>query len=89
MRVALATPLADAAGGARYLEMEGGTVEEVLRELTVRHAALAALLWREGGRLNPMLAIFRNQDDIRTLQGLATPLEAGDELAVISALEGG
>ncbi len=89
VRVALATPLADAAGGERYLSLEGGTVGEVLRALTARYATLAPLLWREGGALNPMLAVFRNQDDIRTLEGLATPVRPGDEVAVISALEGG
>jgi molybdopterin converting factor small subunit len=89
VKVALAPPLADAIGGQRSLQLEGGTVGEVLRNLTERHTSLARLLWRDGEALNPMLAVFRNQDDIRTLEGLATPLQPGDEVAVISALDGG
>jgi molybdopterin synthase sulfur carrier subunit len=88
VEVALAPLLADAIGGERFLQLEGGTVGEVLRNLGERHISLARLLWRNGA-LNPMLAVFRNQDDIRTLEGLATPLRPGDEVAVISALEGG
>ena len=89
VEVALATWLADAIGGEHSLQLEGGTVGEVLRNLSQRHPPLARLLWREAGVLNPVLAVFRNRDDIRSLAGLATPLRPGDEVAVISALEGG
>jgi molybdopterin converting factor small subunit len=89
VEVLLATSLADAIGGEQSLELEGGTVGEVMRNLGERHPPLARLLWREGGVLNPMLAVFRNRDDIRTLEGLATPVRPGDAVAVISALEGG
>ena len=89
VNVTLAPILADAIGGKRTLQLEGGTVGEVLRDLGERHPPLARLLWRDGEALNPMLAVFRNQDDIRTLEGLATPVQPGDEVAVISALEGG
>ena len=89
VEVALATSLADAIGGEHSLQGEGGTVGDVLRNLSERHPPLARLLWREGGVLNPVLAVFRNRDDIRTLEGLATPVRPGDEVAVISALEGG
>jgi molybdopterin converting factor small subunit len=89
VKVTLAPVLADAIGGERTLQLEGSTVGEVLRDLGERHAPLARLLWRDGAALNPMLAVFRNQDDVRTLEGLATPLQPGDEVAVISAAEGG
>ena len=89
VEVALAPVLANAIGGERTLQLEGGTVGEVLRNLTEQHTSLARLLWRDGEALNPMLAVFRNRDDIRTLEGLATPLQPGDEVAVISAAEGG
>jgi molybdopterin converting factor small subunit len=89
VKVTLAPALADAIGGERALQMKGSTVEEVLRELGERNASLARLLWRDGHALNPMLAVFRNQDDIRTLEGLATPVQPGDEVAVISAADGG
>ena len=89
VKVTLAPILADSIGGDRTLQLEGSTVGEVLRDLGERHAPLARLLWRDGEALNPMLAVFRNRDDVRSLEGLATPVRAGDEVAVISAVEGG
>jgi hypothetical protein len=49
IQVTLAPILADAIGGERTLQLEGSTVGEVLRDLGVRHAPLARLLWRDGG----------------------------------------
>jgi len=89
VEVTLASALADVIGGKRTLQIEGSTVGEVLRVLGERHAPLARLLWRDGDALNPMLAVFRNRDDIRALEGLATPVRPGDEVAVIPAAEGG
>lgn len=89
VRVALAAPLADHVGGRRNFDLEGETVEAVLRNLTTTHAGLAGLFWGENGTLNPLLVVFRNQDNVADLDGLATPVTEGDELAVISALEGG
>ncbi len=89
VKVTLAQPLADAIGGEHTLQMKGSTVGEVLRDLGERHAPLARLLWRDGDALNPMLMVFRNRDDVRTLEGLATPVRPGDEVAVISAVDGG
>ena len=89
VKVTLAPALADAIGGERNLQVEGSTVGEVLRDLGERYAPLARLLWRDGDALNPMLAVFRNRDDVRTLKGLATPVRPGDEVAVISAADGG
>jgi molybdopterin synthase sulfur carrier subunit len=89
VEVTLAPALAEVIGGERSLQLEGGTVGEVLRVLGERHPPLARLLWRDGEALNPMLAVFRNRDDVRALDGLATPVRPGDELAVISAADGG
>ncbi len=89
VKVTLAPALADAIGGERTLQMEGSTVGEVLRDLGEQHAPLARLLWRDGDALNPMLAVFRNRDDVRALEGLATRVQPGDEVAVISAADGG
>lgn len=89
MRIALAHLLAEQIGGADTVEVEAATVEEALRALTQAHPALAALVWRPDGSFNDQLVAFRNRDDVRRLQGLATPLRPGDELVLITAVEGG
>lgn len=89
VKVNLAAPLAEEIGGVRTMEVEGKTVEEVLRNLTGAYEPLQQLLWRKNGEFNPVLVVFRNKDDIRGLQGIATPVEGGDEIAIITALDGG
>ena len=89
IKVSLGAPLAEEIGGLRTMEMEGATVGEVLRNLTGAHEPLERLLWRKSGEFNPILVVFRNKDDVRGLEGMDTPVQAGDELTVISGLEGG
>ncbi len=89
VRVALAALLAERIGEPKELELEGASVEEALRDLSGRYDALAPLLWKPSGEFNPLLVVFLNNTNIRDLEGLATPLKPGDQLTVVSALEGG
>lgn len=89
VRVVLAAALAELDGGAPQLEVEGATVGEALRNLGRARAGLAPLLWKEGGVFNPALAVFLNDRLLRAPHDLAAPVAPGDEIAVISALEGG
>ena len=89
VRVALAALLAERIGEPKELELEGASVEEALRDLSGRYDALAPLLWKPSGEFNPLLVVFLNKTNIRDLEGLATPLKPGDQLTVVSALEGG
>ena len=103
VKVRLAALLAEQSGGPDTLDLEGGTVGEVLRRLGEASPALAPLLWAQPGRpaapastgaaaqreLNPMLVVILNQENVKSRQGMATPVKPGDELMVVSSLEGG
>ena len=89
MRVALASALAALDGGATELELDGATLREVLLNLAQSRPGLGRLLWKADGVFNPALAVFLNDRIIRVEQGLDSTVKAGDEIAVISALEGG
>lgn len=89
VRISLAALLAERIAEPKDLELEGASVEEVLRNLSGRYDALAPLLWKASGEFNPFLVVFLNNTDIRDLQGLSTLLNPGDHLTVVSALEGG
>ena len=65
------------------------TAGELLHRLTDTYPGLARLLWTETGDFNPQMVAFCNQADLRALQGMATPLNGGDELMLITAVEGG
>jgi molybdopterin converting factor small subunit len=88
LRIALAHVLAEQIGGEDSVEVGGATVGEALQALTARHPQLASLVWREG-RFNDQLVAFLNRDDVRRLQAMETPVRPGDELMLITAVEGG
>ena len=71
------------------MEVEGATVADALEDLTRRHPALEALVWRGPGVFNDQLVLFLNREDVRRLEGMRTALNPGDELMLITAVEGG
>jgi ferredoxin-nitrite reductase len=89
VRIVLAHLLAELIGGQDHVDAQGDTVGEALRDLTARHPPLAALVWRADGGFNDQLVAFLNREDVRRLRGLDTPLRPGDELVLITAVEGG
>ncbi len=89
LRVSLANILADRIGGAAEVEVEGVTIGEALQDLTRRYPPLEALVWKSEGVFNDQLVLFRNGEDVRRLEGMRTPLKSGDELMLITAVEGG
>jgi sulfur-carrier protein len=67
----------------------GATVGEVLRELEKRFPGLVARLLDDKGAVRRYVNIFHNDEDIRFLQELETPVSDGDRLTIIPAIAGG
>lgn len=67
----------------------GATVGEVLRELEKRFPGLGARLLDDKGAVRRYVNIFHNDEDIRFLQELETPVSDGDRLTIIPAIAGG
>jgi ferredoxin-nitrite reductase len=89
VHLSMAAMLAERAGGVDRLELEGATVGEVLGNLTDRHPALASLVWTPAGGFSEQLVAFLNGVNVRDLKGIATSVRPGDELMLITAVEGG
>jgi molybdopterin converting factor small subunit len=86
--VRIPTPLRPQAGGRDSLEAAGSTVGEVLEDLCQAHPALRDRLL-EGGEVRRFVNIYVNNEDIRYLDELATPVEEKDEVSIIPAIAGG
>lgn len=68
----------------------GATVRTVLEELAARHEGLGGLLFDQGtGGLRSYLFVELNGRDIRSLEGLETPVGEGDALSVLIPVAGG
>lgn len=67
----------------------GATVGDVIRDLEKRFPGLGARLLDDKGAVRRYVNIFHNDEDIRFLQDLATPVSDGDRLTIIPAIAGG
>jgi sulfur-carrier protein len=75
-------------GGQRIVEGEGGTVREVLDDLESRHPGIKDMVMVDG-QIHRFVNIYLNDEDIRFLSQLDTPLREGDVLSILHALAGG
>lgn len=82
-------PLRDLTGGAAELVVPAGTVRTVLEDVLSRHPALRRHLRTESGALREHVNIFRNEDDIRFLEGEGTRVEVGDVVMIVPSIAGG
>ena len=75
-------------GGARELEARGETVGDVIDDLVERYPALGAQLL-EDGELASYVNVYLGGEDIRTRDGLETPVSEGESLILLPAMAGG
>ena len=67
---------------------EGSTVREVLDDLAARFPELGAQLLDDGD-LAPFVNVYVESEDIRTLNGLETPVREGSRVVLLPAMAGG
>src|SRR5207248_1356378 len=87
--VLIPTPLRPFVGGRDTLELEGGSVGELLDRLTGEHAALKPHLFATDGRLRSFVNVYVNDRDIRQLAQRETPVQSGDTVSIIPSIAGG
>ena len=78
-----------AVGGVEQVDLEGGTVRELVNALVGRHPSLRDQLLTPEGDLNRFVNVYVNGQDVRYLQGLDTPVEVRDEVRLLPAMAGG
>ena len=88
-RVRIPPTLRDAVGGAREVEVPGVTLRDVLSELVSRFPALGRQVLENGNGLAPFVNVYVDNEDIRTLGGLDTPVQEGSTVILLPAMAGG
>ena len=83
--VTLRPPLRDLAGGQREIEVDGSTVEDVLRSLERSHPRLAGWVLDEQGRIRQHVGVFVNEDRAAA----DAKVSPGDRVHVLPAISGG
>jgi molybdopterin synthase sulfur carrier subunit len=87
--VKIPTQLRAAAGGEAEAQIDGATVQDVLNGLFERHEELRARISDDDGSLRRFVNVYLAGEDIRFLDGLATPVADGAELTILPAVAGG
>ena len=76
------------AGGVREVEADGATVREVMEDLSRRIPALGTRVY-SGGELQPFVNVYVDGEDVRTRDGLDTPVTNGSTVILLPAMAGG
>jgi molybdopterin synthase sulfur carrier subunit len=63
-------------------------VRELLDDLTARFPALQRRIW-EDGDVAPFVNVYVEGEDVRTLDGLETPVREGATVILLPAMAGG
>ena len=87
--VSIASPFRKFTGGLGKVEAEAKDVKELMDLLESRFPGLRASILDQEGHIFPHLDIYLNELDIETLNGLATLLHPGDQVAIVPAIAGG
>src|SRR6266705_2879983 len=87
--VLIPTPLRPFVGGRDAVELEAGSVGELLDRLTGQHAELKPHLFATDGRLRSFVNVYVNDRDIRQLAQRETPVKPGDTVSIIPSIAGG
>ena len=74
--------------GAKQFEGSGSTLAELFSDLDQRHGGLRERLVDEKG-LRRFVNVYLNDEDVRFMSGLDTPVKDGDTVTVLPAVAGG
>jgi molybdopterin converting factor small subunit len=88
IEVRIPTILRTYTGGAKAVEGSGATLDELLGNLDKEHSGLRDRLV-DGEKLRRFVNVYLNDEDVRFLGGLETPVKDGDTVTVLPAVAGG
>src|SRR6187200_1351455 len=83
------TPLRPFTDKQESVQVSGGTVGELLADLTKKYDGLKKHLYTDEGKLRNFVNVYLNDEDIRYLQREATPVKPGDSLSIVPSVAGG
>ena len=87
--VRIPAALRDYTGGSAQLPVNAHNVQIALHVLSAAYPQLRRHLYTEQGELRSYVNVFVNEDDVRTLNGLDTPVGADDTLMIVPSIAGG
>jgi molybdopterin synthase sulfur carrier subunit len=87
--VYIPTPLRRLTGSESKVQVHAEDISSLIQALENDYPGFASRLLDSAGNVKPFIQIFRNDDEIRTLQGIETPVGEGDRVSIVPAMAGG
>jgi len=87
--VIIPTPLRKFTNQTAKLQVDAGTVGEIIEKITVDFPELKKHLLDSQGSLRSFVNIFSGDDDIRDLQAEKTPVQHSSVISIVPAIAGG
>jgi molybdopterin synthase sulfur carrier subunit len=87
--VLIPTPLRRLTGGQAKLAVNGSDIGSLIQAVNQQYPGIADKVLDADGNVKRFINVFVNDSEIRTLQGLATPVKEGDQVSIVPAMAGG
>ncbi len=88
VKVQIPTPLRQHTQGKDSVDAKGATVKEVFDDLGRQFPGITQRLF-DGAQIKRFVNVYVNDEDIRYLDNLNTPVREGDQVSIIPAVAGG
>ncbi len=89
IEVEIPTALRPQVGDQEKVAVEGDTVAQLLGKLNEQYPEFGKKLFKAKDELNRYVNVYVNDEDIRFLDNLETPVKEGDDVAIVPAIAGG
>jgi len=76
-------------GGQSKVTVNAADIDSLLGALDEQYPGIAERLLDGDGKIKRFVNVFVNDDEIRTLQGMATPVGENDKISIVPAMAGG
>ncbi len=87
--IRIPTPLQKLAGDKSEVNVDATTLREAVYQLASQNEEFNTRLLDDTGELRRFVNVYVNEEDVRFLQKLDTPLKDGDEVSIVPAIAGG
>lgn len=87
--IRIPTPLQKLAGDKAEVNVEASTLRDAISALADQNEEFKNRLLDDNGELRRFVNVYVNEEDVRFLEKLDTPLKDGDEVSIVPAIAGG
>ena len=89
-KVKIPAQLRDLAGGNNELDIDStGDLKDLLSSIAQEHPLLVERILDEKGEIRRFINVYVDEEDVRFLQGLQTPLPGSGVISILPAVAGG